>query len=485
MRGRRDQPRGGRALFRDLVALSGGHIASKLVAFVAFAVLARALGPEPYGVVEYLVGLSMLLATLVDGGLGAVGVRRVAHHPDALPRLAAQIPLARLGLALMSMPVMLLVAAPAMAGPEARGLMWLFALSLLAIPWRQDWLLQATHRMGEAAVAQALRMVVFALIAVTLVRSPSDLLSVGWAEIAAVWAASLYCVAVQQARITPWRWRPPRTGFSALLKEGAVVGLGDLVWAANSYAPLLLVTALAVGGEAAWFAAAGRVVASLLTFSSVYHFTLYPAIARATASDRDGLAATLAASFRVVAWGGTLLALILTLLAHPLSVLVFGPRFEQSAPMLMILAWLLPITLLSGHARWFLTAAGRQSRVVVAQLAGSATIAVVGAPAVWLLGGRGAALASVAAALAVWLAAHAFAAGTGARLPALGIALGPGALAALIIGGAHLLGLDRWSGAVGVPLFAAGALLDRKLRPDLVRLGDARSSPAHLPEAAL
>jgi O-antigen/teichoic acid export membrane protein len=479
-----DQSGGRLTLFRDLLALSTGHVASKLVGFAAFAFLARTLGPEGYGVVEYLAGLSLVFVMMVDGGLGVAGVRRVAHDPTALPRLAAQIPLARLGLALIGIPLMLLLAAGAIPGAEARGLMWLFALSLLAIPWRQDWLLQATHRMREVALAQALRMIVFAAVTVTLVRTPADLLAVGWAEMAAVSAMSLYCLAVQQARITPYRWRAPVTGLTALLAEGMTVGLGHLVWAANLYAPLLLVTALAGGAETAWFAAASRVIASLLTFSSLYHFNIYPAVARATPGDRDELARALAASCRVVAWGGTLVALALTLLAPPLAVLVFGARFEPSAPMLMVLAWLFPIALMSGHARWSLTAAGLQSRVVVSQLAGSAVLAVIGVPSVWWLGGRGAALASLAAGIAVWFVAHTFAVRNGTRLPRLRIALGPTAIAVLIIGVTHLVGLNGWSAAVGVPLFAAVALLDPKLRPDLARLGRLpRSGSPAVPEA--
>ena len=458
---------------------------SKIIGFVAFASLARTLQPEGYGIVEYVVGLSIFFGTFVEFGLGVVGVRRIAREPGQLPTVAAQIPMLRLGLAALSVPLMLLVAAPAVQGTAARGLLCLFAVSLLAVPWRQDWLLQATERMSEAAIAQVVRTMVFALVILTLVRRSTDLLIVGWAEIAAVSTMSVYCVAVQQAKITPFRWGAPWTGLSGLAKEGGMVGLGSFVWSANQYAPLLLVGSLVGGEETAWFAAASRVIVSLLAFSNLYYFNFYPVIVGAITRDRDELASILGASFRVVAWGGTFVALALTLLAEPISVFAFGGRFDQSASLLMVMAWVLPITLLSGHARWSMVAVGSQARVVYAQVAGSIAMVVFGVPLVLLVGGRGAAVASVAAAVAVWLASHAFAVQIGRRLPAFGAAVAPGALALVVMGGIHVLGLVQWSAGLGALLFAAVApLVDRKLWPDLIRLGTARAGTPTCPEPA-
>jgi O-antigen/teichoic acid export membrane protein len=256
-----------------------------------------------------------------------------------------------------------------------------------------------------------------------------------------------------------------------------------VIWTANQYPPSLFVANLAGGEEVAWFGAANRVICSLLTFAGLYYFNLCPAIARATITDRDELASMLAASFRVVAWGGTFVALVLTLLAKPLSLLVFGHRFGQSAPMLMIMAWILPIALLSGHARWSLVAAGIQTRVVYAQAAGSVAITILGIPSVVVLGGRGAASASVGGCVAVRVASHAFAARHGGRLPALTIAARPAAVALAVIGVIHVLGINHWSAGLGAVLFAAAApLLDRKLLPGLTESGAVKLSRPEGPD---
>jgi PST family polysaccharide transporter len=451
-------------ILRRFAVLSGGQFLGKLTGFVAFAALARTLGADAYGTVEYLVAWSVVFAAVVECGLGIAGVRRHAARPDADADLAAQVSAVRLGLAVISVPLMVWLAAPALPDAAPHALVWLFALSLLAVPWRHDWLLQATERMGHVASAHVMRAAVFALIVLLLVRGPADILVVGWAEVVAAIAMSLYCLAVQRGPAL--RIVPSMRGTWGLLREGATVGLGQLVWTVTQYAPLFLVARLVGAQETAWLAAASRVVVSLLAFSNLYHFNLYPRLARTTAGDAEELAAIVTASFRVVAWAGTLVALTLTLLAEPLSTLIFGATFGAATPMLLIMAWTLPISLLSGHARWSLAAAGQQTRVVYAQLAGLIVVVVAGVPMVMLLRGRGAALAAVAASAAVWMAAHTFATRRVRALPSLAIALRPTAVALLVIGAVQLLPLDHhWSAGIGVLAFAAVACLDRRLVP--------------------
>ena len=64
-----------------------------------------------------------------------------------------------------------------------------------------------------------------------------------------------------------------------------------------------------------------------------------------------------------------------------------------TAVVLTALAWMFPLHLLSSHARWVLVVAGHQRALLLAQLAGAATTALVGTLAVPRLGANGAALA--------------------------------------------------------------------------------------------
>ncbi|MEO8302722.1 MAG: oligosaccharide flippase family protein [Betaproteobacteria bacterium] len=461
-------------LFKDYAVLAGGQVAGKIVAFLAFAWLARVLDPVGYGAVEYVVGLTLFFSTLIDGGLGVIGVRRSAHDPAALPTLAFQIRIARLFLALIAVPIMVLLAST-MKSAAPLILVWLFALSLLTLPWRQEWLLQATERMADAALAQFLRMAAFAVLVFTLVDRPQQLVAVGWAELGAAALMSAYCVYIVHTRVAPLSARGSMKGFPALLTEGTAVGAGNIAWAMNLYAPLFLIGTFIGGTQTAWFAAASRVIGSLLVFSYVYHYSLYPAVTRATARKDGELARLLAGSCRVTAWAGVLAALALTLLAEPLIVVALGAKMAPAAPMLQVMAWMLPVALCSGHARWSLAAAGLQTRVLGSQAGGLATTVVVALLVGPRMGGPGYAIAALAGFVAVWGTAHGFAARAGLTPPPLRLLLLPALVAAAIaVAHAHF-GWGPWGAIAGVALFALSVpLVDRRFIADMKALGHAK-----------
>jgi O-antigen/teichoic acid export membrane protein len=465
-------------LVRDLLLLSGGQFVSKLIGLLIFALLARTLAPDGYGAVEYVVGLTAFFAMAIDGGLGTVGVRRLGLARGELPLLAHQIPAARLAIAAVAIPTMIIVMELVAPPTIPRALVWLFAASLLFAALNQEWLLQGTERMKHVAAAQILRMMVFTFVVVLLVRGPDDLVAVGWAEVAAVAVTGAYYLAVQHAVVTrigsgrgaTWR------SIVALAREAAPLGLSNFVWAAAQYMPLFLVGSIVGGAQVGWFAAGQRLVNSIATFSYVYHFNLYPSLVRAAATGNEAAARLMVASFRVTAWLGVGFALALTLAAATILVTIFGVQFAAGAAALGILVWVIPVTLLSGHARGLLVVAGVQQRVLVAQIAGLATAVAGGAALVAWMGDRGAAAAAVAGAAVVWLVAHGFARRERTQPPALALAVRPLVLAGVIGYAAALTPYPPLAQAIaaGVVYATLAPLVDRRLVADLIHLAHAK-----------
>ena len=470
----------GPRLLRDLASLASGQLFSMVVGFVAFAYLARVLDPVSYGAVEYAIGLAVFFAIIVECGLGPIGVREVARDPAQTPGLAAQIPGARVWLALICVPLVGLAGALTTEEPEVSVLVWLFALSIFAIPFKQDWLLQSLERMNLAAAAQPVRMAVFALGAFLLVRNADDLLAVGYVEIAAAAAMALYYVIAQIASGVPLRINLSPLASWRLVREGAAVGLSTMVWAFMQYAPLFLVAWLVGGEERAWLGSSQRIVLALLTFSFVYYFNLYPVIARHLSGDRAEWRRLMQASVRLVAWSTFGLALVLALLSETLMTLVFGAQFIAAAPAFAILVWTLPIRLLSGHARWALIASGRQRYLLFAELIGAGALLIGGLVLIPLYDSAGAAIAAVVGNLVGWVAAHLFVLRLVDRLPSFWQALAPGA-AALAAGAAVWLLLPNPFAAAAVGLagyLACAAFVGAGLFADLKRLAYAKADLA-------
>ena len=55
--------------------LSGGEAVSKILAFVAFAYLARLLRPDTYGYIEFALAVTLFFNLVVEAGLDFWGLR--------------------------------------------------------------------------------------------------------------------------------------------------------------------------------------------------------------------------------------------------------------------------------------------------------------------------------------------------------------------------------------------------------------------------
>jgi len=470
---------------RDLGVLWVGQVMTKGVAFIAFAVLARRLLPGNYGAVEYAMGMATLAMLAIDGGLGSVGVRRLTQGHQSAEELVALIPAAQLIIAAIIAPSMILFTWVFADAPNALPLTCLVALSLFFAPWKQDWLFQAKGMMTHIVIGQSVRVLLFMTGAILLVRGNADVVWVGVAEIVSVAGAAVYLSTIQHRRIVPLRIRFALGKLVELMREGVSIGLGAICWALFQYAPLLMLAAMAGMTETAWFGAAHRLGVSLVTFSWLYHFNLYPVISRRVQGDPAALAQLTRLSIRLTAWAGIGLAMALTLAAAPLLRLLFGPGFEAAAEPFGILVWTFPLTLLSGHARWLLIAAKRGNDMLVSQIAGVA----VAIPVAWLLigpfGAAGAAAAMTLACIVVWIVSQVYTHIRGHDVPVLP-ALPAILVAALAIAATRLLHLDPViATGAGIAIYAIAALLiDRHLVAEVRQLafggpGPAPSPPTH------
>ncbi len=390
----------GPKLFRDLVSLTSGQSVSMVIGFLAFAYLARVLDAAQYGAIELAISIAAFSAIVIECGAGTIGVRELARAPERASDLATQVPVARFMLALVVIPVVAAAGYFADQGYEVTLLIWIYALSLLAVPLKQEWLLQGYEKMALAALAQPIRTAIFAAGVFLLMRPGGSILTVGLIELAAVVAVSVYYLTAQYVWAVPFRFGWPPRAAVFFLKEGISVGLSNMLWAFMLYAPMFMLVSLGDGSGAAWLGAAMRIVISLMTLSFIYHFNLYPVITRTVQHDREAWGRVMQASVHLVAWGAITLALVLTLLSAQIMGLVFGTNFRAAGPVLAVLAWTVPIRMLSGHARWSLIGCAQQKYLLWGEISGAIVLVCVGMLTVPVLGATGAALALCAGLLA-------------------------------------------------------------------------------------
>src|SRR5688500_3169509 len=81
----------GLRLAGSFLILCSGELLAKVAAFIAFAYLARALGPTEFGYVEFAISIVTVLAVWLDCGLSTYAAREVAKQPSSVSRITVHI----------------------------------------------------------------------------------------------------------------------------------------------------------------------------------------------------------------------------------------------------------------------------------------------------------------------------------------------------------------------------------------------------------
>ena len=381
------------------LVLTAGTLVAKVITFAVFTYLARVLGAERYGSLEFVLAMMFAFTLPVDFGLGVYGAREIAKDPRQASGLIREIATLRLLMALAAMLVLVGLVAVLPKPHEVRLLLFFCGLSLLGMPALFDWAFQGFQAMHWVSAITIVRQVAFAFLVFFVVRPGTPLYAVGLIECASVAAAAAFGLAVIHYRLRlPFpRFRFQWPTLAARWRTAAPIGMGQLAWAFLWFLPTVQLGFLTSGDSVARFGAAHRVVMALHTFVWLYFVNLLPTMSQCASVRGRDIRNLLRRSLILVSWGGIFVAFVTGLLSERLLVLAYGPAFSGGGWLLAVLIWLIPIALLSGHYRYGLIAYNLQSLDFLCTTASAVVGAALGFLLIPAMGSLGAVVAIVTA----------------------------------------------------------------------------------------
>jgi O-antigen/teichoic acid export membrane protein len=452
--------------------LSAGEFIAKIFGLLAFAYLARVLGPQHYGYLEFTIALVFAFTLVVDCGLSAYTAREIAKDRSAASRFAVHLVAVRVLLAIGAFLILALFAGVSSQPPAVKRLIILYALTLFGLPGLLQGVFQGLDRMHYVALASILRWTIFAGGVLLFVRGPEQLATVAVVEGAAVATLVVYYL-WRVSRSVGSLWQPIDRSFGlSMLRQALPIGASEMVWAVRVYFATVMLGLLVGGSEVGWFASAQRIVVSLHTFVWLYFFNLLASLSRCTQGLPQDLQRLMARSMQVAGWAAVFVGIVGAALARPLITFLYGEQYATAGAIFQVLVWILPLTLLHGHYRYALIAYGQQRLEFVATAGAAALNIVLTLVLVPAYGPIGAAWALVASEVLIWGLAYYLTRRTVAHLPLWPHLRRPLFTGAILAGALYLLrsGSVWVMGGVAIGIYGLGLSL---LQPSL--LLDARS----------
>jgi len=404
-------------LAANFAVLSGGELMSKIFALVAFAYLARVLGPDNFGHLEFTLAIIFFFTLLVDCGMGPYGAREIAKDKGAVTRFTAHIILMRGLLALGAFGLLAIIATVIDKPWPVKQLILLYGLTLFALPGLLPWIFQGRDLMQYVAVASIIRWSLFAAGVFLFIRWPGQIWIVPLIEGTAIGCVVVFYLSVFVNRFGSLRQRIDLPFALSTFRQALPIGGSELVWALKMYFATILLGILAVGSEVGWFGAAHRIVISLHTFVWLYFFNLLPSIARCSQGPLEALRRLMQTSIQITAWSAIFLGIVGTAFADPIITLVYGSQYQESVMAFQVLIWLIPLAMMSGHYRFSLIAYDRQGWEFLSAACGAGLNVVLNLLLIPTYGLLGAAWALVASEVLIWILAYHFVRSTITQIP--------------------------------------------------------------------
>ena len=465
--------RGGAAsAVRGFGVLAGANIIGQALGFAALAIVARRIGASALGNYNFALSLAMYFGLLANPGVGYIATRDVSLQPGRVSSVVSES-ISLQAFASVIAYVLIVTLAPWLTpNGQARSLVPIVGLSLIAGALSLDSVLLALRSRVPVAVARVAGQVVYAALVPILVTRTSGPSPYAWLNLLGIAVTAAIISGVLWHK-RAWRFITPRpSALWTRLRRSTGIGYSVTMIQLYNRADMLLLGYLATSRDVGVYAVANRLPYSVVTFANLWIQANFPL---AVVTMREDPARFRADVSRVLT-AATVVAIAIAcgavVFPSRLMAALFGHAFSAAGRPFAILTAAMALVLIEAILSNILIAGSRDKRY--AQIVTLAACVNIGLNLVLIpsLAASGSALATlVTEALLVVMTLVATRSIVG--LPRLDVArLGRGAACvALMCGAMVALGtVSVWLALfAGAAVFAASAAVFRVFDPALWR----------------
>lgn len=366
----------------NTVWLLGERLTQTGLAFVVGIFIARTLGPDAFGQLNFAISYGLLFAILTSWGTDQVVVDELVRHPEQSGLILGSALTLRLGGFLL---MVLLVAGSALLcfpTGTSRYLILIILTGYLGAALNGiDGYFQANVIVGKTSRVVIVNSVVFALLnlAGCYFKFSLYFFAVTNSAIVLSAAAGKLLVFRREFGSIPL-WRGSLRKMRELLSRSGWIFAQMVLTGIAANVGYLILKAVCSDESVGFYAVTAKLLTCSLIFPEVLALSLFPAII--TAADRPGLfELRLARLYAAAFWGGMLAVAVAFLLGEPVITLFYGSRYAESGRLLWIAMLALPLNaVFMVFSRWCVIR-DQQALLFIQALSGAVSAAVL----TWML----------------------------------------------------------------------------------------------------
>lgn len=320
--------------------------------------LARYLGPEEYGIYNYVISLTTIFITLATFGTTEIIVKKIldsSHDPSENLKSGFDLRL------LLSFVLFILLGGYAWVFEPSRDIQFYILISSFALFFQPfevvDSFFRAKVQVQKSSIGRMAQLSVSALAKIILIVYQAPL---KWFYFVFVCDAIFYAALILISFLKDNKCFFSRPFSRKLVKELAresypltIIAVSSLMLARFDQ---VMIGKLLNKTEVGFYAAASKTIEIATLFSVLVSLSLYPAILNAKKNSMEIYLKRMAMLNRLLVGGGIVLSALVFVFAEPIIQILFGQQFTASSQILSVLSFnILFISFYQVSYRWYLS----------------------------------------------------------------------------------------------------------------------------------
>ncbi len=324
-------------IIRNASLLGVAQAVSMAAGFISTAWIARALGPEGYGVLGFAVAFGSYFALATVFGTDLFGTREIASAPDRAHTLVSRILGTRILLLVCAVFLYLLSVWIIDRSQDVTIVLLIQIIVLISSAITIDFLFQAHQRMGPIALRQMGAAMAAMIAVVFLVQSHNDLYIAAAIPCSAMLISAVFLALFADRRIERLRISFSRTGIKDVLISSAPIMLSGVMSTVLLNVDVVMLGFIRTAEEVGIYAGMARLFV-LSTFAAhIISAAFAPALA--AESDKEDRRRIYYRYIRILIFIGAPLSAAIVAFPEWLVILVFGAGYLEGARILALLGF--------------------------------------------------------------------------------------------------------------------------------------------------
>ncbi|NLO98130.1 MAG: flippase [Peptococcaceae bacterium] len=360
-----------RLIAKNAAALGISGVLAKAITAVVGIFVTRYLGPGPYG--DYssayaFVGTIILFAEL---GLSQLMVQDCSRDPSALPGYFGNTLLVKAIVSVLCFIVMVIFMFPAGYNDTVKAMIVILGVAVCFNAMNQSVYnyYQAVQKLYLAAGFQFLTTFIIAILTLAVIIAGKGVVSITVTHLITYILISILIALALKNEIRP---RIDLASVFPMIRRGLAFGIHRLFYNTFSQLSILVLSLTVSNVEVGIYSAAYKLVLMLIFLPSLATSALYPILYQLGEKDKRSHMATTEKVFKVLSGIGIPGSVLIFVLSEPIIHWLYAGKFDESIPILMVVAWFFALECISFSLGDVLTTTNHQWQRTMVQ--GSALV---------------------------------------------------------------------------------------------------------------